>query len=178
MSDIIFETDRLTLRKFAQGDWQRLQAFGSLPEVASMMTSLTSPWPEEAIKAWIAEGEFKGVPGFRAGICLKTGFLIGFAGIGPAPSRCAYALDPAYAGQGYATEILAGLMEFAFNDLGLSAIEADHFVDNPASGNVMRKVGFQKIGEEMASSMGRVDPAMADVYKLTPQTYSPPQKRT
>lgn len=44
--------------------------------------------------------------------------------------------------QGYGTEALKAIIDFAFRECGVEIIEADHFADNFASGAVMRKVGM------------------------------------
>jgi len=44
--------------------------------------------------------------------------------------------------QGYATEALAAVLRFGFQTLRLNRIEAQHEVDNPASGRVMEKCGM------------------------------------
>ena len=46
-------------------------------------------------------------------------------------------------GQGYATEALRAVLQFGFDTLRLHRIEAQHEVDNPASGRVMEKCGMQ-----------------------------------
>ena len=58
-----------------------------------------------------------------------------------------------YWGQGFATEAATAFVSEA-NKLG--ALNAGHFVDNPASGRVLSKVGFTYTGETLAMfSLGR-----------------------
>ena len=45
--------------------------------------------------------------------------------------------------QGYATEALEAVLHFGFDTLRLNRIEAQHEVDNPASGRVMEKCGMR-----------------------------------
>lgn len=54
----------------------------------------------------------------------------------------AYMLGEGFWGRGYGTEALKAVFAFAFEDLGVGAIVADHFAENPASGAVMRKAGM------------------------------------
>lgn len=58
----------------------------------------------------------------------------------------AYMLGEAFWGQGYGTEALLAAFDFAFSQLKVSAILADHFAENPASGAVIRKAGMQYTG--------------------------------
>ena len=48
-------------------------------------------------------------------------------------------------GRGFATEACMALAEMA-KALGLVSLEGSHFVDNPASGRVLEKLGFQPLG--------------------------------
>jgi len=58
-----------------------------------------------------------------------------------------------YWGQGFATEAGTAFVSEAKN---LGTLNAGHFVDNPASGRVLTKVGFAYTGETKAMfSLGR-----------------------
>lgn len=54
----------------------------------------------------------------------------------------AYMLGTDFWNQGYGTEALTAVLDFAFTQLEISAIDADHMADNPASGAAMRKAGM------------------------------------
>ena len=78
--------------------------------------------------------------------------LVGTIGFG---RRCAaddeaelgYWIAPDHWGRGYATEAGRAVVELAFDGLRLPALAAGHFTDNPASGAVLRKLGFAPTGE-------------------------------
>ncbi len=57
-----------------------------------------------------------------------------------------YWLTPAAWGRGYATEAAAGVVRMARESLRLKRLVAEHFIDNPASGRVLRKLGFRPTG--------------------------------
>lgn len=59
-----------------------------------------------------------------------------------------YMLGCNYWNQGYGTELLKAVIRFAFEELEITRITADHFAKNPASGAVMRKAGMKHIGTE------------------------------
>ena len=162
----IFTTLRLTIRDFAESDWKQLQSFGQKPEVARMMASLKSPWPDSDVKEWMQRGPYRAKLGFGAGIYLND-LLIGFVGIGGDPVNCAYAIDPDHWGNGYASEALQGLLSHCFTHLGLQTVEADHFDDNPVSGHILRKTGFVKIATGMAPSAARLESSANTTYRLT-----------
>lgn len=52
-----------------------------------------------------------------------------------------------YWGLGFATEAAAGLLRAARGSLDLKSIHSGHFIDNPASGRVLRKLGFRPTGQ-------------------------------
>jgi RimJ/RimL family protein N-acetyltransferase len=55
-----------------------------------------------------------------------------------------------YWGLGFATEAGRAIMAYADASLRLPQLEAGHFLDNPASAHVLRKLGFQPTGEVRA----------------------------
>ena len=54
----------------------------------------------------------------------------------------AYMLGESFWGKGYGTEAVNSAFRFAFEQMGVQSITADHMTDNPASGAVMRKAGM------------------------------------
>lgn len=54
----------------------------------------------------------------------------------------AYMLGQEFWGQGYGTEALSAVLDFAFSKMEIRVVTADHFAENPASGAVMRKAGM------------------------------------
>ena len=59
-----------------------------------------------------------------------------------------YMLGCNYWNQGYGTEILKAVFRFAFEELEVQRILADHMTKNIASGKVMEKAGMKHIGTE------------------------------
>lgn len=59
-----------------------------------------------------------------------------------------YMLGCDYWSQGYGTEALKAVLRFAFEELEVETIQADHMSKNPASGAVMRKAGMKHLGTE------------------------------
>lgn len=57
-----------------------------------------------------------------------------------------YWIRPDSWGRGYATEAGRAALAAARSSLGYSRIVAGHFVDNPASGRVLEKLGFRRTG--------------------------------
>lgn len=163
-------TNRLVLRELQPEDWCDVQRIGGQPNVAPMLFSVKSPWPKADVQNWIAASQSRGRLGFRMAVCLKDGSLIGTVGIGPshpdARPSCAYFLDPDHWGDGYATEAMGALLADCFARFDLPEVEADHFTDNPASGAVLRKLGFKQTAIGMGTSAARVEPAPNIIYLL------------
>ncbi|WP_157002422.1 GNAT family N-acetyltransferase [Agromyces laixinhei] len=55
-----------------------------------------------------------------------------------------YMLDPAHAGNGYATDIARALLDLAFGELGVHRVTAGCYADNVASWRVMEKLGMRR----------------------------------
>lgn len=58
-----------------------------------------------------------------------------------------YALIPGARGQGYASEALRALLDFAWSK-GVALVQADADLDNAASQHVMRAAGMREVGED------------------------------
>lgn len=73
--------------------------------------------------------------------------VIGSAGMGEheGEPELGYWIARAHWGQGYATEAAGAVLKVA-RALGHRRVVAGHFVDNPASGKVLRKLGFVPTG--------------------------------
>lgn len=54
-----------------------------------------------------------------------------------------YNLGKAYWGNGYVTEAMKEVLDFAKNELGIKKVIAIHANENPASGRVIEKLGFR-----------------------------------
>src|SRR5215210_5058758 len=63
----------------------------------------------------------------------------------PRPFSRARAIPRCHWARGLATEACAALVEIA-RALGLATLEGSHFLDNPASGRVLEKLGFEPRG--------------------------------
>jgi len=74
--------------------------------------------------------------------------LVGGCGLGRRPSgavEMGYWIARPFWGRGLATEACTALIDIA-RALGLLSLEGSYFVDNPASGRVLEKLGFVPLG--------------------------------
>lgn len=161
------ETERLFLRPLQRSDAPELQKIAGNDATARNMCSVKSPWPLKDAEAWIEKSRFRGQIGFRLGIELKGGRLIGSVGLGgEADPSVSYFVAEQFWGRGIVSEALSALLQYSFARFDLPMITSDVFVDNPASARVLEKHGFEKIGVDTASSPARVEPAQILLYRL------------
>ena len=149
------KTPRLLLRKLKREDVPAFYRFAGSETVTQYML-----WkPHQDISESVASIEksltrYNEGTYYRWGIALQdTEELIGIIdllGFDEEKNTCsfAYMIAQDFWGKGYGTEALMAVLEFAFERMDISAVEADHFADNAASGTVMRKAGMQYIGIE------------------------------
>ena len=151
-----------------QSDLAALHRVGSEPRVARMMQSIVPDWTMAQAAEFLERSRWRGGLGFRHAVALRSApdVLIGTVGIGGDPVSTAYFLDPSYWGRGYATEALAAFLAVVMPRFGLSSVEAGHFEDNPASGAVLRKVGFVETARAMAQGVARDVAAQVVDYRL------------
>lgn len=101
--------------------------------------------------------------------------LVGSCGLGRRSSgavELGYWISRPFWGRGIATEACAALVEIA-RTLGLTQVEASHFVDNPASGRVLEKLGFEPTGliaPRMSCARGEEVPARLMRLRLSCDT--------
>lgn len=93
--------------------------------------------------------------------------LIGGCGLTPAAdgrAELGYWIARPYWGLGFATEASRALLQAA-RTFGARAIIARHAIDNPASGRVLRKLGFRATGDYVRTpSTGRGEEVLTALY--------------
>ena len=163
--DMTIYTPRLTIRPMREADVGALVAL-AVPKVTRNLSRIPTGWTEAAAIDFIAESRFRGLPGFRLAI-EKDGRCIGGLGLGGSPVGIAYFLAPDHWRQGIATEALSAFLPEVFERFPINTLVADHFDDNPASGAVLRKLGFVETGRDMGTSKGRLEPHPVITYALS-----------
>ena len=132
----------------------------------------TAPWPYRLrdAEAFLAEPRDPLLPSFL--IFERTDAeprLLGSCGLGRRPSggvELGYWVARRHWGCGYATEASAALLDIA-RSLRLPRLQASHFLDNPASGRVLEKLGFEPVGITAPRlSCARGEDAPARLFRL------------
>jgi RimJ/RimL family protein N-acetyltransferase len=142
-------TERLLLRPGWAEDAPALAA--AIADETIVRNLSTAPWPFRLrdAEAFLAQPRDPVLPSFL--IFERTEAaprLVGSCGLGRRPSgavEMGYWISRPFWGRGYATEACTALIDIA-RILGIAQLEGSHFTDNPASGRVLEKLGFEPIG--------------------------------
>ena len=165
---MFIRTERLFLRPCWPEDWQELFA---LLDEGVIRNLARAPWPytEEDARAFIALARQSRLPHFAVTLPTAQGpRLVGTCGLDEHEGEVelGYWIGPEWQGRGYASEAASAVLRLAAA-LGHRRLIASHFVDNPASGRVLRKIGFQPTGREPPRfSRGRGEEAQATEYAV------------
>ncbi len=143
------ETPRLMLRRLTMRDAQDIFAYSRDPEVARhvLWSAHRTIFDTRAYLRFILRQYREREPS-SYGIVLKaTGRVIGTIGFMSysqenSTVEVGYSLARSAWNQGYMTEALRAVLRLSFEDMRIHRVEAQHEVDNPASGAVMRKCGM------------------------------------
>jgi ribosomal-protein-alanine N-acetyltransferase len=150
----VFETERLILRPFRAEDAADVFEYSGDPENTRFMLWETNRTIED-VRAFLAAEIAKYADGgnYDYAFVLKsenkligTGGAAVYDGYFARTAELGYILNKRYWGRGLAAEAMRPLCEFLFNERDIRRIQAKHFVENPASGKVMRKLGMEHEG--------------------------------
>lgn len=170
------QTERLILeplrKEYAEAAYA---AWTTDPDVARYVRWCPHTSIEETI-IWLSEAEKKtdSPDHYDWGIFLKdSGELIGSIGSGRVADdqgvkrhELGYCLAKKVWGQGIASEALTCVFRFLKEEAGLRHFFCCHDVSNPASGAVMRKIGFQPYGTGKALGFDGIKEMDMIMYKL------------
>ena len=162
-------TERLLLRPAWPEDADAL--FGGIADQGVVRNLASAPWPylPEHARQFVMREADPRYPKFLVTRPGPTGSdLVGCIGIDPGEggTELGYWIARHAWGQGLATEAGRGILEVA-RLLGHTRLRAGHFIDNPASGKVLRKLGFVPTGKTaMRHSCGRGEEAECVMYNL------------
>jgi RimJ/RimL family protein N-acetyltransferase len=161
-------TERLLLRPSWPEDAQELHQ--AIADEGIVRNLASAPWPYTADDAinFTAQEHDALYPAFL--LMLRTRGaprLIGSCGISKYDGcvELGYWISRPYWGLGFATEASRAVIHIA-KTIGHNKLIASHFTDNPASGNVLRKLGFQSTGKiAQRHSNGRGEAAACAMYE-------------
>ena len=161
-------TERLLLRPSWAEDASEIYA--TIADERIVRNLSRAPWPYalEDAQEFVAREAHIHFPNFM--LMQRTDGaprLVGTCGLGEHEDgvELGYWIAQPFWGLGYATEAARAVVGIA-RALGHSKLVGRHFIDNPASGRVLRKTGFRATGRvEMLQSRGRTEPAPCAIYE-------------
>ena len=157
-------TERLTIRPAGVDDAEATWRIRSIPEVSHWLTreaydreryARNFADPERLAKTLVVE---------RDGVVVGDLMLTVEDGWAQAEvadrargvqAELGWVIDPAHAGQGFATEAARALLRICFEDLGLRRVIAQCFADNVASWRLMEKLGMRRESHSVRESLHR-----------------------
>ena len=177
------ETKRLTLRPMCTED---IPAFVPLLddfEVVKNLTHVPHPYTEADGRTFIERTEEKRGAGLSLNYAVLLGgeSFIGFCTANiegesgdryPGSRELGYWYGRPFWGQGYATEAAQAVVEHAFDVLGATALTSGFYVDNPASGRVLEKLGFKQTGTAERNCLSRGCTVIATEMLLTREAFA------
>ena len=173
------ETERLILRPMRMSDARDLFAYAQDPEVSRHVlwdTHRSLGESRQFLRGALRQYR-RGQPSSFAITLKDSGRMIGTIGfmwlnLDHQSAEVGYSLSRDYWNRGIMTEALRQVVAFGFERLRLNRIEAQHEVDNPASGRVMAHVGMQYEGtlRKRIKNKGRyVDVALYAILREDPR---------
>lgn len=161
-------SQRLLLRPPWPEDWSRV--LDGIADESVVRNLARAPWPYSAedARSFIALPADPKFPRFLV-TRARDARLVGCVGLDPrgGAAELGYWIAREHWGQGYATEAGRAVLEIAAM-LGHRRVVASHFLDNPASGRVLEKLGFSPTGRlTERHSCGRGASAPTAEYELS-----------
>jgi len=158
-TNVLLETDRLTLRPFEEADLQDFYEYASVPGVGEM-----AGWPHHTSieDSKVILDIFLEQKNVFAIFHKADKKIIGSVGLHNHHTwvedderfnhlRCkevGYVLSKAYWGLGLVPEAVKAIIEYGFDTLGLEAFTCCHFLENSQSRRVIEKCGFVFVKED------------------------------
>ena len=153
MTMAILDTDRLSLRPFAEGDAPFLFEMYSDPQTARFLSypPFTQVDQAQAMVERIIKAQAEERTVDRVIVRKADGVPVGSCTLFSWNKQCAraeigYCLVRKHTSQGYMDEALRGFIDYAFGALAMNRIEADIDPRNAASAKSLERLGFLKEG--------------------------------
>mgnify|MGYP000028301856 FL=1 len=173
------ETPRLILRRLEMRDAPDLFDYSRDPQVAKhvLWDAQTSVSEARAYVRYMLRRYRAGEPASWGIEEKETGRVVGTIGYmwyqrDNNACEVGYSLARRRWNRGYMTEALAEVLRFSFEELGVDRVEAQHEVENAASGAVMRKCGMRKEGTLRGRLYNKGRYVDVDLYAMLREDYA------
>ena len=162
-------SERLLLRPIWPEDWQAV--YGGIADEGVVRNLASAPWPysQQDARDFASTPPAPDEPRFLI-TTAHNAQVVGCIGLDahdpeyPGAIEIGYWIARAHWGKGYATEAGHAVLNIA-QVLGYPRVYGSHFLDNPASGAVLQKLGFEPTGRVIERhSCGRGEAAMTAEY--------------
>ncbi len=155
----MIETDRLTLKILKEEDADDVYGILKEPDISNWIYIFDQPFGKDQANAWCqrAANNFKIDKEYICGAYLKdTPEMIGNIGLHlnakrPTQAEIGYFISRHHWRRGYASEMIAAIIEFSFSDKDLNTLTATASLDNIGSDRVLIKNGFIRKGDKTVS---------------------------
>lgn len=162
----VLQTRRLTLRVPRLEDAAALARLANDRRIAENTARIPHPYSQADAETFIGSANSQGDAHFL--VALDT-TVIGVCGIAmrerPTP-ELGYWLGLTHWGNGFATEAVRAVIDYAFADLKHEVIQAGARVTNPAARRVLEKCGFQWTGVGLYRIQALASSAPIDRFRL------------
>ena len=158
------ETERLVLKEIVDADKERLVSLIGDFRVSKTLSNVPYPYTLDDADEWlkIVDNEE-----FNLNIFLNDD-LIGGIGLTPTEDdfyELGYWLGVEYWGQGYATESVMELLNYAKSNTPCEKFKANVFKENVASAKVLEKNGFKRVEDREVFSISRQENVISVNYE-------------
>lgn len=142
-------TERLILSQLNESDIPFIVEYLQQKVYSELTSNIPYPYTEKDAEVWmdVSREAFVHKTGYTFAIRDHGHRLMGAVGIhdrGDDKAELGYWLAVPFWNKGYATEAAKAIIDFGFETLNLNKIYATHFLNNPASGRIMQKIGMVK----------------------------------
>ena len=168
------KTKRLLLRPLRKNDNASIVENVNNLNVSRWLLVVPYPYSKKSATEWINDSKRKWrkkeKEDYVFGIELsEKKIIIGGIGISHinfyhGKAKVGYWLGEKYWNNGYGSEALKAIIDFAFRRLKLNRLEANVFVGNPSSGKLLEKFGFKQEGLERKFVRCKADGKIKDEY--------------
>lgn len=157
-------TDRLSLRRATAEDLEATWRFRRLPEVHEWLSAATTdPYvyreeflrPQRLATLLVIELDGRVIGDLMLRVEDAWAQREAAELARNTQAELGWCLDPAYAGQGLATEAVRALVDVAFGPLGLRRVYAQCFADNEPSWRLMERLGMRREEHTVRESLHR-----------------------
>ncbi len=162
---ITLRTERLLLRPLRRADAAVLAVMAGDARVATKLADIALPFDELAARRWLKPTWMDVRLGIERDEKLigSISYHYAFGAVG----GLGYWLGAEHWGQGYASEAASAIVRHGFAQDRMQRFLSAHFIDNPASGRVLGKLGFRPFGRGNDWCQARGQKVEAIYYALT-----------